>query len=152
MGQSRSGSKRRVKLINCLRAGAIAALSCVVINNLYRLYYTHVSLEKVPYEIKEFINGRNITLFSILIPMTAALVYFLVSKLIKKPVVIYIILIVIAFFLSLFIPLSTSLPDGTQKADYEDFYWMSLTMIFLTALITGIVIPVNATVKKKDHD
>jgi mannose/fructose/N-acetylgalactosamine-specific phosphotransferase system component IIC len=149
MGHLPSNPKKTVKPIRFIRATVVTAITCVVVNNFYIWFYTHILSGTFTSEAKWYITTTNITILSVGSALLAGIGYFILSKMMRKPSKTYALIVLIFFLLSLYYPISSQLPDGTLKRAPTDFIWLSVPMNVITALLILTMLPSNVNKNKE---
>ena len=133
-----SRPKPQANLFRILFAGLIAGFGSTFICLFYKWVYTHYT----GFSMNEFVNGYFITLSCMAGAMLAALGYYLLSTFMTKPQMLYVFVVFILLILSLFVPLSPTLPDQTTAP--SDFTLLTLPMHVFTGLVITYLIPAIA--------
>jgi hypothetical protein len=130
--------KRQVNLFRILLSGVAAGLSSSFICLFYKWVFTHYT----GFQLAEFVNAYYIVLACMLGAMLAAMGYYALSLVMSKPAMLYVFIVFILLLLSLFAPLSPTLPDETTAPN--DFTLLTLPMHVFTGLIITYLIPTIA--------
>jgi hypothetical protein len=133
---------KELPFIKSFAAGLVMGFAAIIGNNVWRLFYAFNYHLSVPL----FINFENITFLSLGACFSASIYYFLISKILKRPFIVYSISILVFVFISILLPAQALLPDGSPKP--EGFLGLTIPMHFITGL-SAIYISI---ITRKKHE
>lgn len=121
-------TNNNMKFTRYLLGGFIAGVASAIANNLYNIIFK--SLTGI--EVSDFINYGTITSTSMVLPILAAIYYFVLNRTTRKACVIFTSTTILIVLLSLLGPLQEQLPNGEPAPSG----WVGLTIPM--HIITGL--------------
>ena len=119
-------------------AGVTAGIVSSVICLGYKYVYTHYT----GFRLEEFVNSLFVFTGCMSGSLLAALGYYALSRFLTAPQYVFVFVVFVLMILSLFFPLSSTLPDQTTAP--EDFSLLTVPMHVFTGLIITYLVPTIA--------